>query len=1111
MKGRMMLSGVLAIYLGSSFVFADTILSPIFLTITEPNAQSPVILNPKGDILYPERASFDVRAIAQPKTEADLFGWSIIPGTDGSTDSSRTITNFLAENVAPGRIKLSWTPRNLFDVTKVFEKNPGNYSFDPDNGARYEQVYETCEQLKIPANPGDEHIPVSIDCFFPKTPSVSATSEGDSIPNFKLFDQIVDPFNFSDRVILPSDATVSPGGNININKDLENYTVFRDDFCRPAADSGYSVGWIYRDGPYEQTTPDGFLEIDPYWNPDANSVYSAGVSCSASTFFEDSLYCGIPFYDNFGHEFQDGEKSFFCDGFQGTSSFDCLHQCSENFYADNNCTNFSDCSLACTDSYLSRSETSSGDVRVVKEIFPKTIAEGEQVPQLLHIENTGSGIVSGSIIDTFFDDASASIAQLSDIPLEFYVSGSASNSINCSRDGVQQVECDFNLEAGAFAEVKFYLEERSTGAVFGAGKRKTEYDGNTIFTDFEVVDPTEGRMTARIFANRPDRIFSFGEIATITARLINKTGEPNNDITLDFSFDTECLELPEKPSLPGVNCGDPLGGEMRCSTDVLDRETLSIPLDFLVKDIACEKTPISVSMRSPAFSRMTTDEEITTQERATGIRAILKEGPAGEDWESVDYWYFDPHFGDTTQTPELSRDPLPDPWEIHMIQPGRFRPNVKNEEYFGSYLFQYANYLECFAGNGGWAYGFMPIKEKFVLVDGFDQYEIYGVPSNEYAVQEGVTRENGELLAVITDPSATEVELPISNADGWHFSIFEVRESSNVRLPRKITDPIIAKEISGFPAVSGHLVSSATEVGIDDSGSTFSIPSPQKMQWEFFEENGGYSLPVIRADKDGEIRITGIQKDQVNRYSGGHFLSGVYYSSDTRFSEDSTSSNLSTGRSAARFFSGFFSAKPLSYFFPKENLYGTVFDEWTTQIIPNADVQLFGEKDFVNKGTRSVYSVAKSNNDGFYSFLFESGTYRLRVRLVGGHTDTFSSPATCGAVPPYENTFCTSSSDFVILENSETLKNIPLLPNLRGKISNPNGRSFRILLSDNSGNFISESLSAPNGKFSFFVPAGNYQISHIFDPFDKKIDFSGGLSVSSPTSLGSEFSISLIP
>jgi len=1097
-----------ALVFGISAVFADTLLSPIFLTIVEPNSQNPVLLNPRGDVLYPARANFDIRAVAQPQTEGSLFGWAVIPGTDGSTDSERAITNFEAEKTASG-VKLTWTPRSLFDVTKVFEKDPGNYAFDAENGARYEQVYETCEYLKIPPSPGDDSIPGTVDCFFPKKPSVSATSAEDDAPNFKLFDQIVDPFDFSDRILLPPDSTVSPGGESSIDKNLENSTVFRDEFCHPPAGSGFSVGWIYRDGPYPQTTPEGFFEVDPYWKPDANAVYSGGVTCSASTFFEDSLYCKVPFYDSFDHEFVSGEKDLFCDGFEGTSSFDCLHQCSKNFYADDDCKNLENCSLACTGKYLSQAVLTSGGIRIVKSISPKIIAQGERIPQFLQIENNGTGTVSGSVSDDFSNPVSASIAQLSDTPFEFHVTGTAASRLYCSRNGVQRLECDFTLEAGEPAEVKFYLEGRSTGAVFGAGKRKTEYDGKTITTDFEVVDPTEGRMTTRIFSNRSARIFSFGETATITAEFINKTGEPNNNITLDFSFDPKCLDLPAKPSVEGFDCGDPLGGKMRCSTNVLDGETTSLPLDFLVKNVACENTPITLSARSPRFSRVTTDEKITTQEKASGIRAILKESPPGEDWKNADYWYFDPHFGDTTKTPELSLSPLPGAWENHMIQPGSFRPNVKNEGYFGSYLFQYANYLECFAGDGGWAYGFMPIKEKFVLVDGFDQYEIYGVPPEDYAAQEGVTRENGELLAILTDPSATEVEIPLSDGNGWHFAVFEVRESSNLNLPKKITDPIVAKEVSGFPAVAGHLISSATEVGFDTSGAALSIPSPQKMQWEFFEENGGYSLPVLRADKDGEIRISGVQKDRLNRYSGAHLLSGVYYSSDTKFSEGLTTTAIDTGRSAAGFFPGHFSAKPLSYFFSKENLFGTVFDQWTTQVVPTAEVRLSGERKFVAGGSTSVFSIAESDADGFYSFLFEPGKYKLQVRLVGGRTDTFSLPTACSDTPPYEKAFCEGSLDFVISENSETLQNLPILPNLRGKISNSGGRSFRIFLTDTSGNYISDTLSTPEGKFSFFVPAGTYHISHILDVLEKKVNFSGGDVVSSPISVGSEFSLSL--
>ncbi len=457
-------------------------------------------------------------------------------------------------------------------------------------------------------------------------------------------------------------------------------------------------------------------------------------------------------------------------------------------------------------------------------------------------------------------------------------------------------------------------------------------------------------------------------------------------------------------------------------------------------------------------------------------------------------------------------------WEEDIVISAQYAPNISADSYSGAYVFSYWNYvraynlLEDFSEYT--AFTFFPIKDQTILVDGFDQYEIYAIPESEYISAEGVTRENGALVSVVRDPSLSEVVINFSEnnldpSQGYYFAIFEVRDNATVKLPSFITSEVSTKFVSGLsclgdpedpvscPALIGHVLSTNTEILVNlGSGDISSVPSPPKVQKEVFEQSGSYLFDPIVSDRNGELRcgINGydhcvLPTSRINQFAPQHFLAGTYISDDSSLRSDTDKTfTVQANRSPGIFFDPYIVSEKVATVRKSQSLYGVVFDSWTHEILKNVLVEVQGNEK--STGEERTFSQ-KTSEDGLFSFNTSDGSYELSVNALQERDDLFLFPSlkytlsgdTCGSEIPFTDLYCQKNLK-VMIENKTIHRDIPLDPTVEGIVSNISD-PVRIVLTKN-GIRVAVATTVPNGRFSFFVPPGTYEVVSI-EALDGKV------------------------
>jgi hypothetical protein len=618
----------------------------------------------------------------------------------------------------------------------------------------------------------------------------------------------------------------------------------------------------------------------------------------------------------------------------------------------------------------------------------------------------------------------------------------------------------------------------------------------------EIIASTFG-FTPRLIANRENKTYHFEDVIKLSSSIQNGTAIEANNIQIEYNYDPNCLEARNLPDHDG-GCVTEEPGKIKCSENQLEPwQKNDFELDFLPKQTEC--TPAKISMTA-SFGRFTDSgaakEEVNIKEQIVGTRPILT-----TNLSDISYHYFCPP---NTITPTGCANF----WENHVIVNGDYLPNIKAEDYSGVYFFQYANYSKA-VGPEHWAEGFMPIREKIVLVDGFDQYEIYALPQSEYIASEGVTRENGNLVAIVKDPSAETVE--INNLDFCladprqicYFAIFEVRESGEtaesafVRLPEKITKPVTDKQIAGQNAVWGHLISSSEELMIDFSAAENAVSkrqSPQKREWQIFEQEGEYTSLPVKTNADGEIKLgvnanrpIEIAKRRINSFAPQQFLAAIYYSTDTRLSpNDEKDFFISSNRTSADFFNLNLLTARAERVGNKSGLYGVVFDAWTGEILPENLLEISGQKSLTE--TAEAYRTLQATaTDGLFNFNPGRGSYQIDVQKVHNRFDTYVYPSNLlsgeDTFAPFKNLYFNSE---LTLDQSVKHLDIPVDPAVNGVLTNTEGEIYELLVRrenrrETAGRKYALPVNDNQSRFSFFLPPGRYEIFKAIDQAGKEI------------------------
>ncbi|MBI5414738.1 hypothetical protein HZA38_04455 [Candidatus Peregrinibacteria bacterium] len=485
--------------------------------------------------------------------------------------------------------------------------------------------------------------------------------------------------------------------------------------------------------------------------------------------------------------------------------------------------------------------------------------------------------------------------------------------------------------------------------------------------------------------------------------------------------------------------------------------------------------------------------------------------------------------------------PLEKLWEDKIISPGKYFPNITQNSYSSMYVFTYSNYARAkkkFVDTTTYfAYAFYPIKDKTVLVDAFDQYELRALEESKYLAQEGVTRENSILLKVIKDPSLEKDEIKydeypgkLDPTKGYYFSIFELREGGQIKLPKFITNPIDTEapvsqdhcfvdavtEWRGTkpcPSILGHMITATNEVYVppltQDSVSgkaVRQIPSPEKVEWEIYERKGEYTNDPIVSDVNGTLKtgvngdeIIAIPKMQMNRFAVHHFITGTYPSDDTRQTSNKSSTFFLGSQGVQKTFFNINTLVSSAVSFTQAvDPYGVVFDFHTKQIVPNVHVALNGN---LIRFEEKFSSVQKTSDDGLFSFLVEPGIYFLDVLEVNGRTNNFVYPSTsyppisdddiknkknlnCGTDSIFSDIYCQKNLPIEVGKEIQH-RDIPIEAPLRGNVIGGE-KSMKVVLSE-GGKEIDSAWTVPNGNFSFYVSPGKYVITKILDQFGKNL------------------------
>ena len=491
------------------------------------------------------------------------------------------------------------------------------------------------------------------------------------------------------------------------------------------------------------------------------------------------------------------------------------------------------------------------------------------------------------------------------------------------------------------------------------------------------------------------------------------------------------------------------------------------------------------------------------------------EGPIpllNEDLSVLDYSFF---AVDEVNGFVHSIDGPGNPWETRLILPNIYAPNITLNRYSGAYVFSYHNYVRAYNENvtctsdpddiiSYEAHEFHPIRDRLFLFDGFEQYEIYAVAKDEYETQKGVTRENGQLAAVVRDPSVGEIEIEyaasgLDPSQSYIFTIFEVRDSEQVNLPSSLTDTLTAKSApcSGDPddtvtvcnAVQGHLISTRDEIEVDISNNAVTpIPSPQKLQWQIFEQEGGYTTDALVSDRNGELKC-GVNRDQeclieksvMNRFADYHFIFGTYLSDNTILGSDTgTTFSIRSNRAVGSSFSPYNISGKTAAVRPSENLYGVVFNAWTHEVLGNVTLEMNGTS---AKRQEPVRSVQLLDSDGLFTFPVEPGEYSLSILNIDGVGNTFLFPhpdstTSCTNGGIFSDLYC-DSAEVITVGSDISHRDISVLPTVQGEISGTTDPVRIVLKQAGSGAEIATTWSLPNGNFSFLVAPGNYVISEV--------------------------------
>lgn len=405
--------------------------------------------------------------------------------------------------------------------------------------------------------------------------------------------------------------------------------------------------------------------------------------------------------------------------------------------------------------------------------------------------------------------------------------------------------------------------------------------------------------------------------------------------------------------------------------------------------------------------------------------------------------------------------------------------------------------------------GLHKLEELYVLVDDFEKYEIW------YNIEGDEQKPYLPYIGVVRDPSvSTQIELPddeernrdpreeeegarnaltqsasidlsqLTKSDGTafdpstdtvHFALFEVRRidiSNREDPPNNQDDPLDTETPEND---EGYLLTHGEEVILGPDGVS-TEPAPQKIEFEL------HNAEVV-ANEHGEFLVGDFSFLRLNPYAFVHSLFATYTSTDTPFRDSMQSFYIGGTTNPSYVISQYGGQVQASNLFRVQSQpYGTVFDSYTGEPIAQATLSLEGFSTTAESHTIEQTSTAQTGLDGFFSFRAFPGTYALRVeKILGGYTEIFRFPSQhCDRdMTPYNNLHCDAGEDLLLSDEKILQKDIPIDPPIYGVFDNwVYGDVAYITLQRDGQDFV-QAWVTPEGKFSFFVPAGEYTIDRL--------------------------------
>ena len=305
--------------------------------------------------------------------------------------------------------------------------------------------------------------------------------------------------------------------------------------------------------------------------------------------------------------------------------------------------------------------------------------------------------------------------------------------------------------------------------------------------------------------------------------------------------------------------------------------------------------------------------------------------------------------------------------------------------------------------------------------------------------------------------------------DTAHFALFEVRRiefSDKAPPPNNERDTVDTESIEND---EGYLITAREEAILAPSGASNS-PSPQKVEFELRSARH-------RADKNGQFLIHNFSLLHLNPMSGTHAVVGTHQSTDTRFEnvEERKSVFIGSDRVSSGFRTSDAFILPAHTFSLEADPLGTIFDAWTKIPINNAALDLSGMAVREGGQTSRFSATEKTGSDGFFRFFAPIGRYNLAVRSIGEKMTNFTSPpADCETADytPYSDIFC-GSEELKLDSAASTHRDIPIAPTLFGTAD-----AGKLILLQKDGEIIDEFVTTPEGRFSFFISPGEYELSN---------------------------------